>query len=170
MLPASLRISCVVVSLGILASGCWGGSNAALTAHSTTTTTPLKPPPPTRLTITYGVGYGDHLGNCPRGAVCTTHRFHGSSLRLRVARFTLSCNPPAGTYSNSRAACIAAANYIKLRSRPQHDVCMCILETYQDTITGTFRGRFVDVPIGPCSVCGMGRAANHDAAVLLPTA
>jgi hypothetical protein len=102
--------------------------------------------------------------------VCTTSALEGSNLRVRVARFTLTCDPPAGTYRNPRAACTAAANYIKLRSRPQHDVCMCIAETYQDAITGTFRGRYIDLPIGPCSVCGMSRAARRDAAVLLPTA
>jgi hypothetical protein len=167
----ALRISCLVVVLGLLATGCWNGSNAAPTAHSTTRPAPRPmPPPPTRLTISYAVGFGDRLGICPRGAVCKTKAVRGSNIRVRVARFTLSCNPPAGTYRNPRAACAAVAGYITLRSRGPQAVCMCALEVYQDTITGTFNGRYIDLPIGPCAVCGMGRAAHRDAAVLAPTA
>jgi hypothetical protein len=169
MLRAPLCTSLAVLGLALGATGCWGGSRAASSARHSTTTAP-KPPPATRLTVRYAVGYGDHPGRCPRGAVCTTHTFRGSNLRTRIARFTLTCDPPRGTYPNPRTACAAAANYIKLRSRPQHDVCMCILETYRDTLTGVFQGTFIDLPIDPCTVCGMGRAAHHDSAVLLPTA
>jgi hypothetical protein len=163
---ASLPMSLVVAALGLLGTGCWGASTAGST---TETHPPPKPPPPTRLTVSYAVGYGDRLGACPRGAACATRRLDSSNLRVRVALFTISCNPPAGSYRDPRAACAAAANYIKQRSRLRHHVCMCPFEVYRDTITGTFRGRHVDLPIGPCSVCGMGRAADHDAAVLLPS-
>jgi hypothetical protein len=162
----SRRLSCIVVALGLLATGCWGGSNAAPTTHSTTNPAP-KPPPPTRLAVSYAVGYGDGLGRCPHRAVCTTRTIQ--NLRVRVARFTLSCEPPAGTYRNPRAACAAAAGYIRLQGKPR-GACSCPLEVFQDTITGTLRGRRVDVPIGPCAVCGMGHAAHRDVAVLLPTA
>jgi hypothetical protein len=169
MLLGSLRISLLAAALGLLATGCWGGSNTASTTSSTTSP-PRPKPPPTRLTVSYAVGYGDRLGACPRGAVCRTHRIHGSNLRTRVARFTLSCDPPGGTYPNPRTACAAAASYVKLSSRPRHDFCMCPLELYRDTIAGTLRGTYIDLPIDSCTVCGMGRAAHHDAAVLLPTA
>jgi hypothetical protein len=176
-----LRIPLVVAAVATLTTSCWGGTNAASTAGSvtatstaaattSTTTAPLlQLPPAVRLTVRYAVGYGDRPGRCPRGAVCRTHRIHGSNLRTRVARFTLSCDPPGGTYPNPRTACAAAASYVKLSSRPRHGFCMCPLELYRDTITGTFRGTYIDLPIDPCTLCGMGRDAHHDAAVLVPT-
>jgi hypothetical protein len=143
----------LIGTLLVCAAGC-SGHSAAHTA--------------TRLTVTYATGSGNRLGTCPTGAACsvTTTRLN-PSLPIRVARFTLRCDPAGGTYPHPRRACIVMAGYVALARHPQPNGCACPGSAYPDRVVGHFRGRRVRLSLSACAACGDGYA-SADAAALMP--
>lgn len=158
-----VRMIPVVVGLGLLASACLGEGSRSGKAASTTGA------PTTSLTVAYAVGWGTHLGTCPAGAACSTVTTNGNpSLPIRVARYTLRCGPPAGTYPDPRAACAAVSDYIGLVRHSTGSACACPVEVYQGRLVGIYKGRRVSVYLTPCEACGLGGSAGHDLQTLTP--
>jgi hypothetical protein len=86
---------------------------------------------------------------------------------LAVTRH-LSCDPPVGQYRDPGLACKALRD-MRLRLGRRHSVCSCpaILAEPAKAV-GTLKGRLVEVPLDPCTACGLGEPAQRDLRVLIP--
>ena len=171
--------------LPAIVAGCLDGGKHAASHGAGVSDLPLtesSPPAQTALRFSYPVGTPvvgrSHLPGCPSVATCQDVRMPigcGGSLTscppkpwLRIANRRLTCSPSGGDYSDPKAAC-AALNELQHIRLHHGGVCYCaFLPGRRAEATGRYNGRRISIPLDPCSLCGLGAQAAHDAAVLMP--
>ena len=73
-----------------------------------------------------------------------------------------------GDYSDPTAACAALSDLYLIRLRHPGSCYCAYLPGRRAEATGRYNGRRVILSLDPCSLCGLGIQAVHDAAVLMP--
>jgi hypothetical protein len=178
-----------LILLPVIVAGCLGrGSGHASSNGASAGGLPLtesSPPvhiPLTDLRVSYPVGdiamVRSHLASCPSGATCRDVRLRTSCESVapcparpwfRVAHRRLTCSPSGGDYSDPKAACAALGDLDQLRLGNAASCYCAFVPRYEPPrATGNYNGHRLILPLDPCSLCGLGAQAAHDAAVLMP--
>jgi hypothetical protein len=183
----SMRYPLPLLLLPVIAAGCLGsagGHGARSTTGPASTVTVL---PATSLRITYPVGNAvptrAALAPCPGHASCRVSRLRTQCPAtswgcmpthfVRVAVRRLTCSPSGGDYPNPGSACRALDDLERRMQSGRAGICSCPMAAYgyrRARAVGSYRHHPVTLALDPCSLCGLGVQAAHDASLLLPQA
>jgi hypothetical protein len=170
--------------LPAMAAGCiGGGTGRAVSGGVLNSSTADAHNPLTDLRVSYPVGgfvlQRSQLAICPRGATC--HDVHmgcppGASCPLlrpwtRVAVRRLTCSPSGGDYQHAGAACAALDDLEHRLKTKSLGFCSCpgMPDWFpRPQAAGRYKSYGVKIALDPCSLCGIGTQAAHDAVVLMP--